>query len=234
MTDIAHTLQRPGPPGGRLAVLSGRVLLAVGFAARPGALGFGGRWPDAGAPYRGNQGDSRAEQDADSKDRGGKCRRDAGDGSLVPALLGKHPLGCWHVLAAVQPAERLQHPDEMGIRPDQAGFDAAELALLAIAEAHRRLLTCGLLRTPPRVRHAQAASWPGSGSVQGWPGGDQGAGPGGGSRARARAVSGRPGARWPGLPPPGRPGIRRTECWTSTAGWRRRTWRPGGTGRGSP
>jgi hypothetical protein len=34
----------------------------------------------------------------------------------------------------------------MGIRPEQADFDAAELALLAIAEARRRLLTCGLLR----------------------------------------------------------------------------------------
>src|SRR5260370_39919039 len=34
----------------------------------------------------------------------------------------------------------------MGIRPEQADFDAAELTLLAIAEAHRMLLTCGLLR----------------------------------------------------------------------------------------
>jgi hypothetical protein len=48
MTGIAHTLHRHG----RLAILSGRVLLAVGFPARPGALGLGGRWPDAGAPYR--------------------------------------------------------------------------------------------------------------------------------------------------------------------------------------
>jgi hypothetical protein len=37
-------------------------------------------------------------------------------------------------------------PGEMGIPPEQADFDAAELALLAIAEAHRMLLTCGLLR----------------------------------------------------------------------------------------
>src|SRR6266853_547365 len=52
MTDIAHTLQRQGPPGGRLAVLSGRALLVVGCAAWPGALGLSGRWPDAGAPDR--------------------------------------------------------------------------------------------------------------------------------------------------------------------------------------
>jgi len=37
---------------GRMAILSGKVLLAVGFPAGPGALGLGGRWPDAGAPYR--------------------------------------------------------------------------------------------------------------------------------------------------------------------------------------
>src|ERR1700756_3308722 len=50
MTGIAHTLQRRGPPRRRLAIPSGRVLLAVGFAAWPGALGLGGRWPDAVAP----------------------------------------------------------------------------------------------------------------------------------------------------------------------------------------
>jgi hypothetical protein len=37
---------------GRLAIPSGRVLPTVGFAAWPGALGLGGRWPDAGAPDR--------------------------------------------------------------------------------------------------------------------------------------------------------------------------------------
>jgi hypothetical protein len=42
-------------------------------------------------------------------------------------LPGEHPLRCWHVLAAVQPAERLQHPGEMGIRPEQAGFDVADV-----------------------------------------------------------------------------------------------------------
>src|SRR5580692_10170064 len=52
MTGIAHTCQPPGPPMGGLAILSGKVLLAVGFPAGPGALGLGGRWPDAGAPYR--------------------------------------------------------------------------------------------------------------------------------------------------------------------------------------
>ena len=82
-------------------------------------------------------------------------------GPPVAALPGEHPLRCWHVLAAVQPAERLQHPGKMGIRPEQAGFDAAELALLAIAEAHRMLLTCGLLRDAApayRVPPAQARS----------------------------------------------------------------------------
>src|ERR1700751_525462 len=36
----------------RLAILSGRVLPTVGFAAWPGVLGLGGRWPGAGAPDR--------------------------------------------------------------------------------------------------------------------------------------------------------------------------------------
>ena len=62
MIDIAHTLQRQGPTL-RLATLSGRVLLIVGFAAVP----------------------------------------------------GEHPLRCWHVLAAVQPAGHVQHPGEMEI-----------------------------------------------------------------------------------------------------------------------
>jgi hypothetical protein len=43
----AGTQARP-----RLAILSGRVLPTVGFAAWPGALGLDGRWPDAGAPDR--------------------------------------------------------------------------------------------------------------------------------------------------------------------------------------
>jgi hypothetical protein len=50
--DIAHTLQRHGPPTVRLAIPSGRVLPTVGFAAWSGALRLGGRWPDAGAPDR--------------------------------------------------------------------------------------------------------------------------------------------------------------------------------------
>src|SRR5260370_14976172 len=45
------TLQRQGPTV-RLAIPSGRVLPTVGFAVWPGALGRGGRWPDAGAPDR--------------------------------------------------------------------------------------------------------------------------------------------------------------------------------------
>jgi len=48
MTGIAHTLHRHG----RLAILSGRVLLAVGLPTWRAAFGLGGRWPDAGAPYR--------------------------------------------------------------------------------------------------------------------------------------------------------------------------------------
>lgn len=40
MIDIAHTLQRQGPPTVRLAIPSGRVLPTVGFAAWPGALGL--------------------------------------------------------------------------------------------------------------------------------------------------------------------------------------------------
>src|SRR5260370_42611278 len=43
------TLQGQGPTG-RLAIPSGRVLPTVGFAVWPGALGRGGRRPDAGAP----------------------------------------------------------------------------------------------------------------------------------------------------------------------------------------
>jgi hypothetical protein len=35
----------------RLAILSGKVLLAAGFPAEPSALGLGARWPDAGEPY---------------------------------------------------------------------------------------------------------------------------------------------------------------------------------------
>jgi hypothetical protein len=37
---------------GRPTILSGKILLAVGFPAGPGALGLGSRWPDAGVPYR--------------------------------------------------------------------------------------------------------------------------------------------------------------------------------------
>jgi hypothetical protein len=84
--DIAHTLQRQGPPTLRLAILSGRVLLIVGFAAWPGALGLGGRWPDAGAPDRDGRGERGAEQDAESEGGDGACHRDPGDGSLVAAL----------------------------------------------------------------------------------------------------------------------------------------------------
>src|SRR5580704_17174895 len=126
------------------------------------------------------------------------------------------------------PAERLQHRGEMGIRPEQAGLDAAELALLAIAEAHRRLLTCGLRRdAAPRIASRLRRPPLGRGPARSWPGGDQGAGPGGGSRARTGAVSGRPGARWLGPPAPAPRGIRPTECWTSTSGQRWRTSRPG-------
>src|SRR5712691_371176 len=86
----------------------------------------------------------------------------------------------------------------MGIRPEQAGFDAAELALLAIAEAHRMLLTCGLLRDAApayRVPPVQVRSW--RGSARGWPGRGSGCGPWGrvqgphacGQRAARRAVA---------------------------------------------
>src|SRR5882757_2562703 len=136
---------------------------------------------------------SRAEQDAESEGGDGEYRRDPGDGSLVAALTGEHPLRCWHVQAAVQPAEHLQHPGEMGIRPEQAGFDVAELTMLAIAEAHRRLLTRGLLRdagpaycVPP----AQARSWRGSSAGLARPGirvRALGAGPG---PARVRSAGG--------------------------------------------
>jgi hypothetical protein len=57
----------------------------------------------------------RAEQDAEGEGGDGECHRDPGDGSLVAALPAGHLLLCWHVLAAVQPAEPVQHPGEVGV-----------------------------------------------------------------------------------------------------------------------
>src|SRR6266700_800554 len=86
----------------------------------------------------------------------------------------------------------------MGICPEQAGFDAAELALLAIAEAHRRLLTCGLLRDAAPA-YASRLRWGPRGGVsaRGWPGRGSGCGPWGrgqgpracGQRAARRTVA---------------------------------------------
>ena len=100
---------------------------------------------------------------------------------------------------AVQPAEYGRHLGEMVIRPEQAGFDAAELALLAMAEAHRRLLTCGLLRDAAPGRIASRLRGPVLGGVpaRGWPGRGSGCGPGGrvqgpracGQRAARRTVA---------------------------------------------
>src|SRR6201982_2501306 len=72
---------------------------------------------------------------------------------------------------------------EMGIRPEQAGLDAAELALLAIAEAHRMLLTCGLLRdAAPRIASRLRRPVLGGVPARGWPG-----------RIRVRALGAGPG-----------------------------------------
>ena len=55
---------------------------------------------------------------------------------------------------------------EVPQEPDTMNKDTAELALLAIAEAHRRLLTCGLLRDAGPAYRVPACAGPFSAGFQ--------------------------------------------------------------------
>ena len=77
---------------GRLAIPSGRVLPTVGFAAWPGALGLGGRWPDAGAPDRDGRVSAALNRMLRARAATANATAIRGDGSLVAALPGEHPL----------------------------------------------------------------------------------------------------------------------------------------------
>src|SRR5262249_58260866 len=134
-----------------------------------------------------DQGEDRAEQQADS--RGGKGDRLRGQGGRLPGAVppGGYLLPGGHRLARGELAEYAQHLGKRGVGPQQTGLDPVQLALMVVAKAHNMLLNCGIAAGEELTARGRPAVG-GAG-----PGPRPGPAPSGGSAA-GRAPPGRGGA----------------------------------------
>src|SRR6185437_13847089 len=133
----------------------------------------------------GDQGEDRAEQQADG--RAGKGDRLHGQGGCLSDAVppGGHLLPGGHRLARGELAEYAQHLGKLRVRPEQAGRDPVQLALMVVAKAHNMLLNCGIAAGADLAARCPSGA-PGCGS---WP--PSGPAPSGRSAAGRSRVTGR-------------------------------------------